>query len=159
MTDNAGHVSEEVLEQGIIIDTEKPVIKVEYDRNNQTEYYNTERKARVIVKERNFRPELVKWDIKGSNQEYHMGEWKTTEDIHTYEIYFDKDGEDYAINLSVTDRAGNKSEWKDREYFTIDKTLPEVSIAIENNTDYEKENQLYINPFGACRICFVMLRR
>ena len=52
------------------------------------------------------------------------------------------DGEDYAINLSVTDRAGNKSEWKDREYFTIDKTLPEVSIAIENNTDYEKENQL-----------------
>ena len=43
MTDNAGHVSEEVLEQGIIIDTEKPVIKVEYDRNNQTEYYNTER--------------------------------------------------------------------------------------------------------------------
>lgn len=142
MTDNAGHVSEEVLEQGIIIDTEKPVIKVEYDRNNQTEYYNTERKARVIVKERNFRPELVKWDIKGSNQEYHMGEWKTTEDIHTYEIYFDKDGEDYAINLSVTDRAGNKSEWKDREYFTIDKTLPEVSIAIENNTDYEKENQL-----------------
>lgn len=142
MTDNAGHVSEEVLEQGIIIDTEKPVIKVEYDRNNQTEYYNTERKARVIVKERNFRPELVKWDIKGSNQEYHMGEWKTTEDIHTCEIYFDKDGEDYAINLSVTDRAGNKSEWKDREYFTIDKTLPEVSIAIENNTDYEKENQL-----------------
>ena len=72
MTDNAGHVSEEVLEQGIIIDTEKPVIKVEYDRNNQTEYYNTERKARVIVKERNFRPELVKWDIKGSNQEYHI---------------------------------------------------------------------------------------
>ena len=54
------HISEEVLEQGIIIDTEKPVIKVEYDRNNQTEYYNTERKARVIVKERNFRPELVK---------------------------------------------------------------------------------------------------
>ena len=47
MTDNAGHVSEEVLEQGIIIDTEKPVIKVEYDRNNQTEYYNTERKARA----------------------------------------------------------------------------------------------------------------
>ena len=35
MTDNAGHVSEEVLEQGIIIDTEKPVIKAEY--------YNTER--------------------------------------------------------------------------------------------------------------------
>lgn len=154
MTDNAGHVSEEVLEQGIIIDTEKPVIKVEYDRNNQTEYYNTERKARVIVKERNFRPELVKWDIKGSNQEYHMGEWKTTEDIHTYEIYFDKDGEDYAINLSVTDRAGNKSEWKDREYFTIDKTLPEVSIAIENNTDYEKENQLlYFNTDKTVVFC------
>ena len=75
-----------------------------------------------------------------------MCEWITTLDIHTYEIYFVKDWEDYAINLSVTDRAGNKSEWKDREYFTIDKTLPEVSIAIENNTDYEKENQLlYFN--------------
>lgn len=75
-------------------------------------------------------------------------------DIHERYHGPHKDGEDYAINLSVTDRAGNKSEWKDREYFTIDKTLPEVSIAIENNTDYEKENQLlYFNTDKTVVFC------
>ena len=37
---------------------------------------------------------------------------------------------DYSVGLSVTDKAGNKSEWKDRNYITIDKTFPQISIQI-----------------------------
>lgn len=141
LTDNAGHVSKECYGKKVVIDTTKPEIKVDYDKNNETGYYNSSRKATVTIKERNFTPDLVKWDIRGSNQKYRIGEWKseqekytdgkTTRDKHVCEIYFDEDGEDYSVNLSVSDYAGNKSEWKDRTYFTIDKQAPELSVRLE----------------------------
>ena len=101
-----------------------------YDQNNQTQYYNFSRKATVTVKEKNFSPDLVVWNIQGSNQKYQIGEWKNVQGTYVCEISFEEDGRDYSVGLSVTDKAGNKSEWKDRNYFTIDKTAPQISIQI-----------------------------
>ena len=164
MTDNVGYVSEKYFDEKLVIDTVKPEIKVEYDKNNETGYYNTPRKATVIVKERNFSPDFVKWDIKGNNQNYRIGEWRTTEkkgaeDIYYCDIYFEEDGEDYAINLSVSDYAGNKSEWKDRGYFTIDRSSPEISIKIEGedgiSTDEGKKASevKYFNKAKEVQVC------
>lgn len=66
----------------------------------------------------------------GSNQKYQIGEWKNVQGTYVCEISFEEDGRDYSVGLSVTDKAGNKSEWKDRNYFTIDKTAPQISIQI-----------------------------
>lgn len=150
LTDNAGHISNEYYGEKVVIDTVKPEIKVDYDNNNQTGYYNSSRKATVTIKERNFSPDLVKWDIRGSNQKYRIGEWKSEKektadgkavnDKHICEIYFDEDGEDYSVNLFVSDYAGNKSEWKDREYFTIDKSVPMLSIGIEGGPAQNAES-------------------
>lgn len=220
MTDNVGHMSEERFDKKLVIDTIKPEIKVEYDNNNETGYYNTPRKATVIIKERNFNPDFVKWDIKGSNQNYRIGEWRTTkrtsntetnenagrisntetnknadrtsntetnentgrtsnieinkklvrqtdeqsdkkniENIHYCDIYFEEDGEDYAVNLSVSDYAGNKAEWKDRGYFTIDRTVPALSIKIDGeenfsvNEDKQTDEIKYFNKAKEIVFC------
>ena len=98
--------------------------------DNKTNYYNISRKATVTVKERNFNPKAVKWNIQGSNQSYRIGDWKTVQGEHVCVVYFEEDGENYAINLSVTDYAGNTAEWKDKGSFTIDKTVPKISIKL-----------------------------
>lgn len=131
LEDNAGNISEEILDTKIVIDNIKPEIQVTYDSNNEQDYYNCPRKATIKIKEYNFNPAYVKWDIQGSNKNYRISEWKSEQDMHICEVFFDKEGEDYAINLSVTDCAGNKAEWRDRSYFTIDQTIPKVFISLE----------------------------
>lgn len=130
LEDNAGHTRKNTLSEKVVIDSKKPGIEVVYDQNNQTQYYNVSRKATVTVKEKNFSPDLVVWNIQGSNQKYQIGEWKNVQDTHVCEVSFEEDGKDYSVGLSVTDKAGNKSEWKDRNYFTIDKTAPQILIQI-----------------------------
>ena len=173
LEDNAGHVDRKQIDNKIVIDAVKPVIKVIYDSydktrsdnetdyyndktrsdnkadyyndeirsDNETHYYNISRKATVVVKEQNFNPKAVKWNIQGSNQSYRIGDWKTVQDEHMCEVYFEEDGENYAINLSVTDYAGNTAEWKDRGSFTIDKTVPKISIKLYDAAKLEDDSK------------------
>ncbi len=131
LEDNAGHTKRNILAEKVVVDNTKPEIDVVYDQNNRTQYYNVSRKATVAVKEKNFSPDLVEWNIQGSNQKYQIGEWKKVQDTHVCEVSFEEDGKDYSIGLSVTDYAGNKSEWKDKNYFTIDKTAPQIFVQID----------------------------
>lgn len=131
LEDNAGNISEKVLNTKIVLDNIKPDIQVTYDSSNEQDYYNCSRKAIVKVKEQNFNSNYVQWNIQGSNKNYRIGEWKSEQDEYFCEVFFDEEGEDYAVNLSVTDNAGNKAEWKDRSYFTIDKTVPRVFMNLE----------------------------
>ena len=147
MEDNAGHIDKKVMNNKVVIDNIKPQITVTYDSDNKTNYYNVSRKATVTVKEQNFNLDAVKWDIRGSNKNYRIGEWKSVKEEHICEVYFEGDGENYAINLSVTDYAGNKAEWKDKMQFTIDKTIPNVSAKIEGiakNTGYFNTSQTVV---------------
>ena len=123
-----------------------------YDQNNQTQYYNFSRKATVTVKEKNFSPDLVVWNIQGSNQKYQIGEWKNVQGTYVCEISFEEDGRDYSVGLSVTDKAGNKSEWKDRNYFTIDKTAPQISIQI-NGIGKQADQVPYFNTERIITFC------
>lgn len=142
LEDNAGNISEKILGTKIVIDNIKPEIQVTYDSNNEQGYYNCPRKAIVKIKEHNFNPSYVQWNIQGSNKNYRIGEWKSEQDMHMCEVFFDSEGEDYAINLSVTDYAGNKAEWKDRSYFTIDQTNPKVFISLEKQDEIiEREDR------------------
>ena len=131
MEDNAGHIDKKILDKKIVIDKVKPEIKVTYDHNNDTSYYNTSRKAIVTIKEKNFNSKLVKWNIHGSNTKYRIGEWNQVKGVNQCEVCFEEDGQNYAVQLSVTDYAGNKAEWRDNTYFTIDKVAPEVSVNLE----------------------------
>lgn len=108
LEDNAGHTEKNILNEKVVIDNTKPEIEVVYNQNNQTQYYNFSRKATVTVKEKNFSPDLVVWNIQGSNQKYQIGEWKNVQGTYVCEISFEEDGRDYSVGLSVTDKAGNK---------------------------------------------------
>lgn len=145
MEDNAGHIDKKILDNKVVIDTVRPEIMVTYDYNAESGCYNVSRKATVTVKEQNFNPNLVKWDIQGSNQKYHIGEWKKIKGIHTCEVFFEEEGENYAINLSVKDLAGNKAEWKDKICFSIDKTAPKVSVDLNSVMDNLKEGGRHLN--------------
>ena len=136
LEDNVGHIDKKRMGNKVVIDVVKPIINVAYDSVDKTKsdnginYYNVSRKATVTVTEKNFNPKAVKWNIQGSNQSYRSGEWKTVQGKYMCEVQFGEDGENYAINLSVTDYAGNTAEWKDKESFTIDKTVPKISIKL-----------------------------
>lgn len=152
LEDNAGHPGKNILNEKVVIDNTKPGIEVVYDQNNQTQYYNVPRKATVTVKEKNFSPDLVAWNIQGSNQKYRIGEWKDVQDTHVCEVSFEEDGKDYSVGLSVTDKAGNKSEWKDRSYFTIDKTAPQIFVQI-NGTGKQDDQVTYFNTERIITFC------
>lgn len=151
LEDNAGHIDKKILDNKIVIDSVRPEIKVTYDNSNETRCYRTSRKATVAVKEQNFDPSLVKWDIQGINEKYHIGEWKNVKGVHTCEVDFEEEGKGYAVNIVVTDLAGNQSEWKDKTSFSIDKTAPKISVNLEsmepdskgtvNALDLNKETQ------------------
>lgn len=152
LEDNAGHTEKNILNEKVVIDNTKPEIEVVYNQNNQTQYYNFSRKATVTVKEKNFSPDLVVWNIQGSNQKYQIGEWKNVQGTYVCEISFEEDGRDYSVGLSVTDKAGNKSEWKDRNYFTIDKTVPQISIQI-NGIGKQADQVPYFNTERIITFC------
>lgn len=138
LEDNAGHTEKNILNEKVVIDNTKPEIEVVYNQNNQTQYYNFSRKATVTVKEKNFSPDLVVWNIQGSNQKYQIGEWKNVQGTYVCEISFEEDGRDYSVGLSVTDKAGNVSETAETKEFIIDTTTPAVHIAgVKQNGIYQ----------------------
>lgn len=127
VTDNAGRVSKN--ERQFSIDTDDPVIYVNYDRTNNVGYYNSDRTATITVLERNFNSALFNisgsagkvgaWEVAGPNS------WKNT-------FTFTDDG-DYDFSISCSDRAGNISNVVNSGSFTIDKTAPVVNVTYANN--------------------------
>ena len=136
--DNAGNVAS--AEKQLAIDITDPVIEVTYDRNDPVNgrYYNVTRTATIVVKERNFDPSRVNISVPSGAK---VGSWKTgsgagTSDNNqnTCTIVYDTDG-DYTFTMSVTDKAGNKSEYGHTDSFTIDKTKPVISVTYNVHRD------------------------
>lgn len=148
--DNAGNASE--ASQLIQIDTTAPTIKVTYDNNagdssfTEGVYFNENRAATIVVTERNFDPAAVKTVI--TNTDGYVPEitgWTTVQasgngdgTTHTAYVVFDRDG-DYTFDISCDDKVGNANVAVDYgsslapQKFTVDKTLPEVSVSYDNN--------------------------
>lgn len=142
MTDRAGNSSTQEIE--FSIDKIAPEISLTYDNNTPDSVNNTffkaDRTATITVKERNFNSELVKYAITNTDGVIpQISEWKENinqknpdETTHTATITYSADG-DYTFNIECTDRANNASN-KIEDSFTIDKTMPTVSVSYDNNS-------------------------
>lgn len=117
------------------IDKDVPVISVVFDSAIENGYYKDTRVATITVTERNFDP--AQFVIGGSYGS--LGTWSNDGDIWTNTITFSKDN-DYKFTLDCTDRAGNVATQYVSEEFTVDKTLPVMSVTWNNNSF---ENGIY----------------
>ena len=150
--DRAGNTN--TMVRRIKIDTDNPDITAKYDNNNAKNdtYFNKERTLTATVKDRAFDTEDVVFTIgtNGKQAEYsyqqildgavagvEAEEAVTEKDGTVYVLTFGRDEKtdrDYTVNISLTDKAGNKSEavfekgTRASHAFTVDKIAPETSI-------------------------------
>ncbi len=147
LTDNAGNIlTKKYGEYRIVTDSVKPEIQVDYNISNAKngKYYNCARTATVTIRDKNFNPDTVHWEISGSNQNYQIGKWTENGEIHQCEVKFEEDGNNYQIKLSAEDYAGNKTVWDEDKAFVIDKTPPIVHMKI--NVENAENQRYYRTP-------------
>ena len=153
VTDNAGNQTKEQLE--LQIDVTPPEIMISYDNNapDSDSYYKETRVATISVSERNFDPELVLVDITNtdgpipvlSNWTESGGGGNGDDTVHSATISYEEDG-DYTFEVECTDMADNQAEeitfepgTVNEKEFTIDQTLPEISVSYDNNDVYNEK--------------------
>lgn len=152
--DNAGNTYKTT--NVIKIDITAPTIEVSYDNNSgdttfgDDTYFKESRTATVKVTERNFDPAKVIPVIEASaGGAPSISGWTTVsgsgngdDTVNIATIYYGNDA-DYTFNISAEDIVGNKSG--DVNYgnslaptkFTVDKTVPVISVAYDNNNAAE----------------------
>lgn len=143
MTDRAGNTSEDKIE--FSIDKTSPEIKVEYDNNTPDatykDIYKDNRTATITVTERNFNSKDIECKITNtdgviptvSGWEENKNTEKPDETTYTATVAYTADG-DYTFDISYSDLAKNPSNKIDQQKFTIDKTVPTVSVSYDNNS-------------------------
>ncbi len=141
MTDRAGNKSEKDIT--FAIDKTEPVIDITFDNETPDAEYATifreERTAVITVLERNFNPDDIRIDIVNTEGEVPLiSEWTTQENPdnpdetrNSTTVTFSSDG-DYTITVSGHDSVGNEAEAVSAETFTIDKTLPVITVTYDN---------------------------
>lgn len=155
MTDRAGNTSEKSIK--LSIDKTAPVITVSYDNNSAdatyTDIYKADRTATVTIAERNFNASDVK--VKMTNTDGAvpaLSEWTKHADnnnpdatYYTAQVRYSADG-DYTFDISYADRAKNSAAKFAQHKFTIDKTVPTVSVSYDNasaiNGNYYKADRV-----------------
>lgn len=155
MTDRAGNTSEKSIK--FSIDKTAPVITVSYDNNSAdatyTDIYKADRTATVTIAERNFNASDVK--VKMTNTDGAvpaLSEWTKHADnnnpdatYYTAQVRYSADG-DYTFDISYADRAKNSAAKFAQHKFTIDKTVPTVSVSYDNasaiNGNYYKADRV-----------------
>lgn len=138
--DFAGNESH--TEEKLKIDSTIPSISVSYDLNSPLngQYYKDTRTATVTVTDRNFDPNNVHFTITNTDgTSASISGWSSSSNAgvsdsatHTATVSFAADG-DYTFTLNCTDLAGNSTEYGQTDTFTIDKTIPEISVSYDNN--------------------------
>lgn len=142
MTDRAGNSTTQAIQ--FSVDKIAPVINITYDNNSPdatyTDIYQADRTATITVTERNFNaadiqlaitntdgviPTLVGW-------EEHWNASDPNSSYYVAYVSYTADG-DYTFDISYTDRAGNTAPSVVQHQFTIDKTIPVLSVSYNNN--------------------------
>lgn len=149
MTDRAGNESIQTVKFGI--DKTAPVITITYGSDEihdeeYIDYFRTNRTATVTITERNFRAENVSYAITNTDGvipgiNLRSAEaWKTKADksnpdntTHTAVVKFTADG-DYTFDISCVDNADHASNKVPQQKFTIDQTLPVITVVYDNNS-------------------------
>lgn len=122
LIDRTGHSSE--ASKVYSIDKDAPTISVSYDNTEEDNFYNRNRVATITVHERNFDPS--KFTVSGSSGV--LGSWSNNGEVWVNTISFTED-KDYNFSLDCIDRAGNKAKTYTSENFTVDKTVPKLSVS------------------------------
>lgn len=165
--DNAGNARTTTTSAGEIrIDITAPTIDISYDNNSadNDSYFHDNRTATIVVTERNFDPEDVRVTITNtdgviptiSTWERSEGTGNQDDTTWTATVTFSADG-DYTFDISYTDLADNICEGVNYgssvspTEFTVDKTLPTVSVSYDNNA---ASNGTY---FSASRMATVVI--
>lgn len=125
--DRVGNISKN--SRVISIDKDAPIVNVSYDINNSNNMYNSNRVAKVSIKERNFDSSNVKF----SGNYGSIGSWVYVgNDTWESSVVFSTD-DDYQWSVTCSDKAGNYSNTYSSERFTIDKTNPTMTVVFDNN--------------------------
>ena len=142
MTDRAGNTSTQSIQ--FSVDKTAPVIDVVYDNNSPdatyTDIYQADRTATITVTERNFNAADIQTAITNTDGviptltgwEEH---WNATDPNASYyvaHVSYTADG-DYTFDIGYTDRAGHAAAAVPQHRFTIDKTIPTLSVSYNNN--------------------------
>lgn len=146
-TDLAGNTSQDVKTSDYIIDKTVPVVEISYDITTDNGYYNTDRVATITVTEKNFNSDNVNFVLTTSGPQPEISSWRhsggegCSDDNHVNgckwraTVRFHQDG-DYTFTFNCTDKAGHTSQTPEAEAFTIDKTIPEVTVSYDNHDVY-----------------------
>lgn len=148
-TDRSGNISTSTQE--LKIDVTKPEIEITFDNENALNgrYYNTDRRAKIMIKELNFDASLVKINVTKNGAAFtpSISKWESDKASHFVYVDFSADG-DYTLTVECKDLADNEAEKKSVEPFTIDKTMPRVEITLENDRAQNKHfNETQIVTF------------
>lgn len=160
LVDRASHESTKSYK--LSIDKTKPEIEITYKNNDvqNGKYYQDDRTATVTVRELNLSTPAQfnitalcdKTDIKPSEQalaelikktydkknfeKFHKEAGEDGKKTEYYEFIFEipaKTQGDYEITASVTDNAGNKSDYNRIDRFSVDTTNPFITVTFDND--------------------------
>lgn len=160
LVDRASHESTKSYK--LSIDKTKPEIEITYKNNDvqNGKYYQDDRTATVTVRELNLSTPAQfnitalcdKTDIKPSEQalaelikktydkknfeKFHKETGEDGKKTEYYEFIFEipaKTQGDYEITASVTDNAGNKSDYNRVDRFSVDTTTPFITVTFDND--------------------------
>ena len=165
--DNAGNVHTSTTKVGDIkIDVTDPTIDVSYEdvaTVDNEKFFKGDRTATIVVTERNFKVEDVKITITNTDGVIPEVKWNATstgsgdDTKWTATVTYSADG-DYTFEISYTDLADNVcagAQYGDSvapTEFTVDKTLPEVSVSYSNN---DAKNDKY---FAKARTATIVIK-
>lgn len=160
LVDRASHESTKSYK--LSIDKTKPEIEITYKNNDvqNGKYYQDDRTATVTVRELNLSTPAQfnitalcdKTDIEPSEQalaelikktydkknfeKFHKEAGEDGKKTEYYEFIFEipaKTQGDYEITASVTDNAGNKSDYNRVDRFSVDTTTPFITVTFDND--------------------------
>ena len=117
------------------VDNKAPIVKFSFDTSDafNGKYYKNNKTLTITVDERNFDPSYTPTVTSTAGGGYSFSGWSTNGEISTGTITFSGDS-DYTVTFDCYDLAGNKSNTERQEEFTVDKTLPTISVAYDNNS-------------------------
>lgn len=120
--------------QTLKVDNKNPIVTFSFSTADvlNGKYYKNNKTLTITVDERNFDPSYTPTVTSSSGGGYSFSGWSSNGEIHTGVVTFSGDS-DYTVTFDCYDLAGNHSNTENLAEFTVDKTLPTVSVSYNNN--------------------------
>ena len=157
-TDRSGNAMESLVSRYIIVDTKKPVIKLDYAANDpdvlNSSFYGSNRTATLTVQDRTIvETEKLSWTFTALNMlgqtvtipEENITDWALDTKTHTWTrvVKLSVDAI-YSFSLNGTDALGNTSDTPIMQNYTMDTTAP-----VDLKIDYSEGGNWVNNVLGA----------